>query len=509
MSEKSERLFAAIGDVNDKAVDEAARAMEKRKKPRRWLRRTAGAAAALILVAGAGLLLLPRGGGAGGAGSSGSTFMSYAGPVMPLTLREENGDITAERDITLDFAPWGEQEVDGVRSFETNIRVTDSYVLTNASGREQTVSVLYPFAGDLNSRGALCPSLTLDGQPVEAVLHPGRYSGGPYGLWAAWREGPWEVNLTQAENWEAYREVLADGAYQAAALEGFPDLSGVPVVVYDFTDPWGPQSDDGLDPTIRAAFTLPSGRSSVLTSGFHGMTWDHDTGRMIQSFTIPRENRKDPLETFRLVVLGEDIQNLDVRAYDTAGYEGGSVIENAGVTVTRYESVLESVFLEIMERRYDRYAEGNEEGFALYFALMKDQLVNYYGILDDDPAVRYANGCIPVSELNADRVTRVFYLETEVAIPAGGSVTLTAEMVKEASCDHVCSDRRNRDIYGYDLTTRLGSNLTFTRQRAALEDRGAVEIVRQNFGFDPRRGVKTVELDPAQEHYYLEVRRRR
>ena len=36
MSEKSERLFEAIGNVNDKAVDEAAQAMEKRRKPRRW-----------------------------------------------------------------------------------------------------------------------------------------------------------------------------------------------------------------------------------------------------------------------------------------------------------------------------------------------------------------------------------------------------------------------------------------------------------------------------------------
>lgn len=508
MSEKSERLFEAIGNVNDKAVDEAAQAMEKRRKPRWWLRWTAGLAAVLILAAGAGLLFLPRGGGAGGTGSNGSTFMSYAGPVMPLTLREENGDITAERDITLDFAPWGEREVESIRSFEANIRVTDSYVLTNASGREQTVSVLYPFAGDLNSRGALCPSLTLDGQPVEAALRPGRYSGGPYGLWAAWREGPWEVNLTQAENWEAYREVLSDGSYQAAALEDFPDLSGVPVVVYDFTDPWGPQPDDGSYPTIRAAFELSSGRSSVLTAGFHGMTWDHDTGMMIQSFIIPRESEKNQREIYRLVVLGEDIRDLDVRAYDTAGQEGGSVIENAGVTVTRYESDLESVFLEMMENRYDRYTAGSRADFALYYALMKDQLANYYGILDDDPAVRYANGYIPGSELNADRVTRVFYLETEVTIPAGGSVTLTAEMVKEASYDHVCSDRRNRDIYGYDLVTRLGSNLTCTRQRAALEDRGAIEIVRQNFGFDLRQGVKTVELDPAQEHYYLEVRQR-
>ena len=52
-----------------------------------------------------------------------------------------------------------------------------------------------------------------------------------------------------------------------------------------------------------------------------------------------------------------------------------------------------------------------------------------------------------------------------------------------------------------------GSCLTCSEQRATLEDRGQIEIVRQNFGFDLEQGVKTVALDPAEPHYYLEVRR--
>ena len=61
-------------------------------------------------------------------------------------------------------------------------------------------------------------------------------------------------------------------------------------------------------------------------------------------------------------------------------------------------------------------------------------------------------------------------------------------------------------MYGYDTVTELGSNLTCTGQRATIEDRGLIEIVRQNFGFALENGIKTVDLDPAQEHYYLEVR---
>ena len=80
-------------------------------------------------------------------------------------------------------------------------------------------------------------------------------------------------------------------------------------------------------------------------------------------------------------------------------------------------------------------------------------------------------------------------------------------MNKEESADFYCTHTENRGVSGYDLVTSLGSNLTCTRQTATLEDRGQIEIVRQNFGFDLENGVKTVALDLNTEHYYLEVKR--
>ena len=80
-------------------------------------------------------------------------------------------------------------------------------------------------------------------------------------------------------------------------------------------------------------------------------------------------------------------------------------------------------------------------------------------------------------------------------------------MTKEASIDFACANTEHRGICGYDLVTELGSNLACTAQTATLADRGFIEIVRQNFGFDLENGVNTVTLDQAQEHYYLEVRR--
>lgn len=533
MSRQSERLFAAMNDIDDKAIDEAAEGLTKRKTPlRRWM----GIAAALFLVAGAGLLfLLPWGGaGSGGAGSNGSTFMSYAGPVMPLTLREENPAIMAERDITLDFAPWvpvwisNEEEAAGREGltdeqrqsvlddyndwypeggryqYSSDILVTDAYVLTNTSGQDQTVTLLYPFAGQLATRRPIQPTLTLDGRELETVLHAGNYTGGYTGAWG--RNGPEEgtVNLDHPDNWEDYRDALSGGDYLERALAGYPDLSDVPVIIYEFTDPWGPpESDEVPNPSLRVYFNLDYDRTTVLTTGFHAASWDREAGTMMWGFSIPQPGERIPSEPYSLIVLGDDIQDMRLQGCVTGGFDDDPVVE-AGATVRRYESDLETALLTYAEIRYGRGEWENGVDFEMYFGLMKDQLV-HYGLLSDEPMEMYTTGFL--DDLNFDSVDRVFYLETEVTIPAGESVTLTAEMTKDGSYDFYCAHTENRGIYGYDLVTELGSNLTCTRQSAILEDRGQIEIVRENFGFDLEENIRTVELDPTEEHYYLEVKR--
>ena len=77
---------------------------------------------------------------------------------------------------------------------------------------------------------------------------------------------------------------------------------------------------------------------------------------------------------------------------------------------------------------------------------------------------------------------------------------------KAPSYDFGCSGSENEGLQGYDLVTRLGSSLNFTRQSAALVNLENVEIIGQNFGFEPDGGVTSVELDLEQERYYLEIR---
>ena len=106
---KSDELLDAIGEAKDAYIQDV-RNPQAKKTPG-WVKWTSAIAACLVLALGVNFVFRNMGGmaspEAGGNGhEEGSVFMSYAGPVFPLTLLEENDKISADRNITLDFAPW-------------------------------------------------------------------------------------------------------------------------------------------------------------------------------------------------------------------------------------------------------------------------------------------------------------------------------------------------------------------------------------------------------------------
>lgn len=495
-------------------------------RPRRRFRPWMGLCACLaVVILGGGALLLSQGGmggSAGGAGHDGaSTFMSYAGPVFPLTLREENDSITAQRDITLDFAPWErvwvESEVleaGGSWRSSDDILVTDSYTLTNSSREDQEVTVLYPFVAGLYEMENLQPVLTLDGQELQTQLHIGTYSGSFEGAWNGTIGGDSDgsVNLNYPESWTDYKALLSDGSYLQNALGPGPDVTGVPVTVYKLTAPYSPPKDKeaGItNPSLRATFQMDYSKTRILTYGFHGASFDPEGGSMLQDFSIPQPGDGDyGTKAYYLIAVGEDIQNLTIQGFATGRLDEDAVpLEGCGATVERYETNLDAVLREILPQHLDlREMEGNAPAgltFKQVYRAFLEQLLSY-GVLSDHAMERYDAGWLESIEEGLDRVC---WLEARVTIPAGGSVELIASMTKQASFDYYCAHTENREVKGYDMVTELGSNLACTAQTATLADRGFIEIVRQNFGFDLENGVNTVTLDQAQEHYYLEVRR--
>jgi hypothetical protein len=349
--------------------------------------------------------------------------------------------------------------------------------------------------------------LTLDGTELETELHAGSYSGGFQGAIGG-EDG--SLNLDQLTSWEQYKALLSDGTYLTRALGEYPDLTGVSVTVYEFTDPWWSVTGDDeepVNPTIQADYTMDYDKTVVLSYGFNGMDQDVENQRQGQEFSIREPSALDYGEPYYLIVIGEDIQDLTTQGL---GYweNGKTGTIEAGVTVTRYESDLDTALRRVAELMYQDFSEDETSesvDFELYYGTFCDYLITV-GPLAEDGAERYDTGWL--WEMEFDGVDRVFYLEAEVTIPAGGSVTLSAQLQKNSSFDFYCAGTENRGVYGYDLVTELGSNLNCTEQRTTILDRGQIEIVRQNFGFDLDNGVTTVTLDPEVEHYYLEVNRR-
>jgi len=548
MSEKSERLLQCMGEIGEDTVEDALCYTPKRKHWKRW----GALAAAAVLVIGLGRYLMPRmGGSSGSSGAAGdgaqgaTTFMSYAGPVFPLTMQEENSAIIAERNITLDFEPWipdwisnesryeeakaagaTEEELEeyradlndwhpegGYYTRSSDILVTDSYTLTNTSGEDQVISILYPFASSLGEYSKLAPALTVDGAELETTLRVGAYSGGFQGAFGSENLEEGSLNLEELNSWEEYKALLSDGSYLKDALTDFPDVSDIPVVVYKFTDPWGEEEDrknDIPNPSLRVSFNMDYEKTRVLSYGFHSGRFDAENNFMGRGFSIPQKGEPNYGKAYYLIVVGDDVKNMTYRGHVTGGWDNKPTIE-AGVTITRYETDLDAALREVMELMYPVfYNDRNDpDQMEVEFETWYDAFCDFlfaYGPLSEQGAERYADGSLEMLEVEG--VARVLYLETEITIPAEKSINFTAYMKKEPSFDYHCAHTENRGVYGYDLVTQLGSNLKCAKQTATLQDRGQVEIIRQNFGFDLEQDIRTVELDPTAEHYYLDVKHR-
>ena len=517
---KGERLFRILGLIDEDLIEEVPAGFSAAPPRRTPWKRYLAAAACLTLVCGLSLAWLATGGfrgmgssapmessGSSNGGSGheeGTTFMSCAGPVFPLTLSEETDGLTAERKTTWDFAPGAYH--DGTPR-QWGASVTDSYTLVNITDSDQTVTALYPFAGSFTELASQQPTVTLDGEGTEAALYAGAYAGG---FRDAGVDDGSTWNLDYPDSWTDYKALLEDGSYLDQALGDAPVLD-LPVTVYEFTDFAAPADYDAATQAIE--FTIDQSRTTVLTYGFNGASWDEDTGWRQYSYFVPNGQRRDT-DPKLLVVLGEDIGDYVLQGYEDGGCDRGEGLEGVRCTVTRRETSLDEVLDTLCRSYLETYAEwqlGMDDGeaAAVPYALFRravGELMVRYGPLGSDVKDRYASGRLDDLISEAMGQQRVLYLAVPVTVPAGEEVNITFKLWKEPSFDFGCSGSENVGLQGYDLVTRLGSGLDFTAQTAALVNTGGIELVRQNFGFDLESGVTEVPLDPEMEHYYLEVR---
>ena len=390
-----------------------------------------------------------------------AVFDSYAGPVLPLTLSQEHPEITAHREVTLNCQ--GEQ----------GMAVTDSYTLTNTSERDQTVTLLYPFAARLEALEL--PRLTIDGAETDCTLFLGG-AAEPRSL---------------LDTWQGYRELLADGSYAGEAVNGDWSLTD-PVTVYWFRN-WDASAAEGEAPTLQLAGTVVPGQTTLVTYGLEGGSWDNETGSFSVDFFVPEPGSKPDQGLKCLIAWGDPPQILGTQGYRNGGCRPGEETEIT-CQVVREETSWDQLLPRLLEDSLSQYElQARQE---LLYPAVCQQLTSgrleSIGYLEDVIFDSLARG-------------RVCYLAAETTIPAGESVTVTAQFLQSPSFNY--TGRGDDRLEGYDLLTRAGSNLTFTGLTAQLFGCDGVELTGQNYGFDPEQGITTVDLDLETEHYYLELRR--
>lgn len=517
---KDYELLDALGGIDPDYVNSAGLSSVRRRK--RKLFTILAAASVLILATGTLYFLRsawPAGGlGCGRGGNEGPVYMSYAGPVFPLSLMEADEDISAERDIHFDFSPYRsltetftDENGKAVsrETYRSQCMVKDSFCLTSYSPEDKTLTLLYPFAARLNSSADVRPVITVNGAPVQTACFIGSASGA---LWNAADSpfGDLPLNLSDPASWEEYRDLVENG-FQASAFDSFPELDQ-PVTVYEIRNRYGKESEKAPAPYLNMEFRSDFGNTSILTFGFNGSSYSEETDDCSLGTFIPQEGNINYGQTAYLLVLGQDIGDYRLKAYTEGSCE--RELENAGAQVIRYETDMDTILAELSDlylKKYGQVLYGSDENSLLAdisreeFKDLVSEMMYEHGLLTGSPGILQSDWMLEDIFSGTQSMTRIMYLSFQVTVPADSTVSVEAEMVKKANMDFTGNHKERN---GYDMVTSLGSSLAFTGQTASLSGAEYIDIIRQNFGFDPEKGIYEVTLDPNEPHYYIDIQKK-
>ena len=408
-------------------------------------------------------------------------FMSYAGPVFPLTLAQAEPALSADRELLLDCAPYAEENT-------AAITVTDRYTIRNDSDEDCTVTVLYPFVSSLSDLDSLQPSLTVDGSAVKNTLYPGAFPGwfGPASPDPELAEERW--NLHHAESWTEYQTLLT-GSYQADALapKTLPEQT---IYVYSFT-----ASGETTANAATLAITVDADpeKTTILTYGINGYGQDEATGQPQYSYFTNEHGQSLHL----LAVLGQDLSGYAMQGYTDGSCEQGKELDALEGTAARTEMTLADFLRQIAAAQL-----GTDASSAAVdrLAAAAAELLTGYGVCSATPAERYSVGMLDSLLQDAYVMQRICYAAADVTIPTGGTVCIEVISRKPHSFDFFGFYDNAVDGYGIMTTESI---LTLKNQTARLDTHGLVTIYGQNFGFAEQGSA--VPLSAKTEYYYLNL----
>jgi hypothetical protein len=343
--------------------------------------------------------------------------------------------------------------------------------------------IVYPFAGNFTDLRKLHPVITSEGNTVEAELSAG-------------------AGQNSFDSWEEYAALLSGDNHLHSALADAAELNQI-VTVYEFTNAQADHSSAAA-PTLAASFNLDYGQTAVLSYDFNGGTFDAENGFMRQCFFVPRESG----QSHYLIIVGDDIENFTLQGYKNAGLNKGEEMDITA-DVERYEAVLGDMLRFLLNLYtgkgepvdYDYWKFGTELFYRTSANLLDTALAS------EDTAQRIFFGPGTLEDLfsHTQSERRIFYLTFEIVVPAGESVTVSVDAVKPGSYDFP-KGSANIGVSGYSMLAKQNSSFAFESITAVISGAEHIDIVRQNFGFQPDNGISSVLLDLETPHYFIEVR---
>ena len=502
-----------IHDVEElRGTGEQEVSLELQKTHGSWRGLALAACLILVFVSGFGLLKNGLGGmgssGGGGSDSGGGMiYMEYAGPIMPLTTPDDTKGIEAVRRIDFDFSNYDGYMTDDSEWYIHHCRVRDEYTVTNQSDEDRTLKLYYPFEARLIDRG-LVPDVFVDGEAIDTELIIGPVSAGSGG--DEEEDDPTEaINISDMYTWEGVKKLLDEGYLNRALDTDYPSTDEK-VTVYELSNMRASRRDDSYHYYSLEA-NLDLSKIKTLTYGFDGYEINVDNGYLNLSAPIRVDGEETGVDSAYLILIGGEIDSYILTALTTD--DPDKELVGAACNVDHYVSTLDEMISRITDDYLERYAkdlasyERNSIALKVSPDIIKGLVAGLLydnGYLSDEP-LRYIDD-ITMEEflLHVMDWKRIIYSGFEVTVPAGSSVDIKLDMIKDPSITY---GGEELDSNGYDMLTRAGSKLDFRTQMASISNAEYIGIVDQNFGFDLEQGVAEVRLDPAEERYYMDIAR--
>lgn len=433
------------------------------------------------------------------ASPDGNSFMVYNGPVFPLTSMDDTEGIEVTREVIFDFSSYKKSSM---HRTEKKALIYDEYQLTNITDQDKTLNFIYPIVSSLEECQRV--NIMVNDHQIETELNIGMYSGRFSGV----SSDTFSLNLDNNTFWTNYKHLLEDGSYMKDAFSAYPVLNDL-VTVYEISDI---NYNGNLEnAALSIEFAMDHEDTFFFDYGFNGGSNDYENGEFARSFHIQKSEYEYDSKHY-LIVLGDDIRLNRLQGYKNYGCNTGDEIEGVDAKITRYETTMNEIFKNISDDYYDKmkwYIRNDEFNPYVDGYLTKDifygelcRVYTHYGLLGNEPKQRYTSALEDMLS-DVDFYERILYNTFEMTIPAGETVSVKAELVKEGSFNFPGNPNAKTGIEGYDLVTELGSSLCFKKQSASFINLNSIQIINTNFDLDNE--FKEVELDNEQEHYFIEV----